>query len=162
MVVCAHGDVAKFCETHEMEILECYIGYLEDYKGNCAVVVTDQRMTRAEYDSLKCALFGRGVELVSTEWTDDEVIVRLLRNQIEQRGKRGGRRVFGFYQKNGQIVENPAKIAVARRIIEMRDAGCTLREIREDSGVRNTDGSLLALTTIQTILKNRDKYEKKV
>jgi hypothetical protein len=143
-----------------MQILEKHDGSLSDYRGNCAVVVTDQVMSRVEYDRLKCELFGRGVELVSTEWTDDEVILRLLRNQIEQRGKRGGRRIFGFYQKNGQIVKNGAKIAVARRIIEMRDAGCTLREIREDEDVRNIDGSLLALTTIQTILKNREVYEK--
>lgn len=162
MVVCAHGGVYEFCEKHEMKILTAYEGNLEDYHGDCAVVVTDQKMPRAEYDSLKCKMFGRGVELISTEWTDDEVILRLLLNQIEQRGKRGGRRAFGFYQKNGQLVENPAKIAIARKIIEMRDAGCTLREIREDRGVRNTDGSLLALTTIQTIIKNRDKYEKKV
>lgn len=159
MVVCAHGNVDKFCKSHEMEILETYSGNLEDYKGNCAVIVTDQQLTRCEYDTLKCTLFGRGFELVSAKWTDDEIILRLLRNQIEQRSKRGGRRIFGFYQNNGQIVGNPKKIAVARRIIEMRDAGCTLREIREDKDVRNTDGSLLALTTIQTIIKNREKYE---
>ena len=159
MVVCAHGEVRKFCENHEMQILEKYEGDLKDYHGNCAVVVTDQVMTREEYDRLKCELFGRGVELISTEWTDDEVILRLLRNQIEQRGKRGGRRIFGFYQKNGQLVKNPGKIMVAQRIIGMRDAGYTLREIREADGICNLDGSLLALTTIQTIIKNREKYE---
>jgi hypothetical protein len=158
MVVCAHGDVAGFCEAHEMQILECYIGYLEDYhKSNCAVIVTDQKMTRQEYDSLKCTLFGRGIELVSVDWTDDEVILRLLRNQIEQRGKRGGRQMFGFVKRAGEIIEIPEKIEVARRMIEMRDAGATLEKIREDCRVR---GKKLSKSTIQQIIKNRDKYEK--
>jgi hypothetical protein len=155
MVVCAHGDVAKFCESHEMEILESYSGNLADYKGNCAVVVTDQRMGRSEYDSLKCELFGRGVELVSVEWTDDEVILRLLRNQIEQRGKRGGRQMFGLRKDKGRLVEMPEKMALARRIIDLWYAGRTYREIREEVG------GGISLSTIQTIIKNRDKYERK-
>lgn len=159
MVVCAHGDVAKFCESHEMEILESYSGNLADYKGNCAVVVTAQRMDRSKYDSLKCELFGRGIELVSLEWTDDEVILRLLRNQIEQRGKRGGRQMFGWRKEKGRFVEIPSKIAVARRIIELRDAGMTYREIRENVDVRHPDGGELSLSTIRTIIENREKYE---
>lgn len=151
MVVCAHGDVAAFCEAHEMQILDCYIGYLEDYKGSCAVVVTDQKMTRQEYDTLKCTLFGRGVELVSTEWTDDEVIVRLLHSQIDNRKKRGGRQMFGFAKRKGEIIEIPEKMAVARRIVELRDTGRTLREIQ--------DVVDLSMSTIQTIIKNRERYE---
>lgn len=81
MVVCAHGDVADFCQRHEMEVLESYDEELSEYDGNCAVVVTNAEISREEYDSLKCALFSRGVELVSTVWTDDSVILRLLRNQ---------------------------------------------------------------------------------
>ena len=158
MVVCAHGDVIEFCERYDMQILECYIGYLEDYKGNCAVVVTDQRMTRKEYDSLKCELFGRGVELVSVDWVDDEVILRLLQNQVDRRKKRGGRQMFGYYKKNGQIIENPAMISVARKIIALRDAGMTYREIREDTDVRHPNGKVIALSTIQQIIKNREKY----
>lgn len=159
MVICAHGEVAKFCERYDMKILETYNGELESYRGNCAVVVTDQKMPREKYDSLKCELFGRGVELVSTEWTDDEVMLRLLRNQIEQRGKRGGRQPFGYYKKNGMITENPAMMAVARRVIELRDSGMTYREIRENAGVRHPGGGKLGLSTIQVIIKNRDKYE---
>lgn len=161
MVVCAHGDVAGFCEAHEMKILESYSGDLNDYKGHCTVVVTDQVMTRQEYDSLKCTLFGRSVELVSTEWTDDEVIVRLLQNQLERRKKRGGRQMFGYYKKNGRIVEIPEKIAVARLVVEMRSSGCTLREIQEDERVCDPrTGRELCMSTIQTILKNREVYEK--
>ena len=159
MVVCAHGKVAEFCETHEMQILETYEGNLEDYKGNCPVVVTDRKMTRQEYDDLKCKLFSRGVELVSVDWTDDEVILRLLRNQVEQRSKRGGRQMFGFYKRKGVIVENPGQIVVARRIIELRDAGMTLRGIREHEDVRHLDGSEISMSTIQTIIKNREVYE---
>lgn len=159
MVVCAHGDIAKFCEKYDMQILESFTGDLREYRGNCAVVVTDRKMTREEYDSLKCEFFGRGLELVSIEWLDDEVILRLLRNQVDQRKKRGGRQMFGFYKKNGVIAENPAMVAVARRIIELRDAGLTYREIAEDAEVRHSNGKKLATSTIQQIIKNRGRYE---
>jgi hypothetical protein len=162
MVVCAHGDVAGFCEAHEMQILESHIGNLEDYhKSNCAVIVTDQAMTRQEYDSLKCKLFGHGIELVSVFWTDDEVILRLLHNQIDNRKKRGGRQVFGFTKKNGQVVEIPEMMVVARRVIELRDAGYTLKAICADRKVRHPDGKKISVSTIQQIIKNRDKYERK-
>ncbi len=158
MVVCAHGDVSEFCEKHEMEILESYSGSLEEYKGNCAVIVTAEDLTREDYDSLKCSLFGRGIELVSVKWPDDDVILRLLRNQIEQRGKRGGRQMFGFYKKYGLITEIPEKIALARRIIKMRDAGKTLREIQVETGGYYEDGRPLSMSTIQQIIKNRKEY----
>ena len=160
MVVCGHGEVAGFCSAHEMEILESYDGPLSEYKGNCAVIVTAAEMSREEYDSLKCNLFSRGVELVSTAWTDDSVILRLLRNQIEQRKKRGGRQMFGYRKRNGVVVAIPAGVAVARRIIELRDSGYTLRCIQEDEGVRHWDGKKLCISTIQTILKNREVYER--
>lgn len=158
MVVCAHGEVSEFCEKYDMKVFESYSGDLRDYRGNCAVVVTAQAMTLEEYDSLKCELFGRGYELVSVNWVDDDMVLRLLHNQVEQRKKRGGRQMFGFYQKHGRIVENPAMIAVARRVVALRDAGMTYREIREDSGVHHPDGRKLSLSTIQVIIGNRDKY----
>lgn len=161
MVVCAHGDVAGFCETHEMQILETYLGDIKEYhKSNCSVIVTDTVMTRQEYDSLKCTLFARGVELVSTEWTDDEVILRLLRNQIEQRGKRGGRQMFGFTKKHGQVVEIPKLLYVARKIIELRDSGMTLKEIQNFPEIHHLDYKKISVSTIQQIIKNREKYEK--
>lgn len=161
MVVCAHGNVAGFCEAHEMQILESYVGNLNDYyKSNCAVIVTDQVMSRQEYDFLKCTMFARGVELVSTEWTDDEGILRLLNNQIMGRKKRGGRQVFGFTKKNGQVVEIPEMMAVARRVIELRDAGLTLKGIHADKGVHHPDGRKISVSTIQMIIANREKYER--
>lgn len=154
MVVCAHGGVVEFCAAHEMKIMEWCSGSLENYKGSCPVVVTDQQMTREEYDSLKCMLFARGVELVSTEWADDERILALLRQNVEYRKTRGGRQMFGFAKQKGVIVEIPEKMEVARTIIRMRDADKTLREIK--SAVD------LSISTIQTIIKNREVYEKKV
>lgn len=161
MVVCAHGEVAGFCEAHEMQILETYHGDIKEYhKSNCSVIVTDAVMTRPEYDSLKCTLFARGVELVSTEWTDDEVILRLLHNQIDNRRKRGGRQVFGFTKRSGQVVEIPEMMEVARRVIKMRDDGFTLKEISADRRVRHPDGKKISVSTIQMIVKNRERYEK--
>lgn len=164
MVVCAHdkhGEVRGFCEAHEMRILETYTGDIQEfYKSNCSVVVTDTDMSREEYDSLKCTLFGRGVELVSTKWTDDEVILRLLHNQIQNRRKRGGRQMFGYTKKNGVTVEIPEKIAVARRVLKLRDEGITLKGIQADREVRHNDGQKLAISTIQQIIKNRGVYEK--
>lgn len=160
MVVCAHGSVSEFCKNHEMEILEVFAGDLNDYKGKCAVIVTDQQMTREEYESLKCVLFGRGYELISTEWTDDAIILALLRQTIERRKKRGGRQIFGFYKKNGVITEIPEMIAVARKIIELRDNGWCLREIQGHKDIRHPDGGVIGISTIDSILKNRERYEK--
>lgn len=159
MVVCAHGKVKWFCRKYNMRILETYESDLASYRGNCAVVVTDQQMPREAYDSLKCSLFAKGVELVSTEWADDEVILRLLRNQIERRGRHGGRQPWGFRKYKGRVVEIPETIAIARRIISLRDSGKTYREIREDPRVRRLDGGELSLSTIQVIIKNRERYE---
>lgn len=161
MVVCAHGDVAGFCEKHEIEILESYNGDLENYSGNCAVIVTDQQMPREAYEALKCTMFGRGIELISTEWTDDAIILALLRQTIARRKKRGGRQPFGYMKRNGQIIEIPETMEVARKIIEMKDAGYTLKVIREDDSIRHTGGKKLAISTIQQIIKNREKYERK-
>ena len=158
MVVCAHGKVSEFCKKHKMLIFEHYDGILDEYKGSCSVVVTDQKMTRDEYDTQKCVLFGRGVELVSVDWTDDEVILRLLRNQVENRKNRSGRQMFGFYRKNGVISENPAMIEVARRVIELRDAGMKYRDIQDDPKVRWANGKKIATSTLQVIVENREKY----
>lgn len=160
MVVCAHGNVSEFCETHEMLVFEKHGGALDEYKGSCSVIVTDQKMTRDEYDTQKCVLFGRGIELVSVDWTDDEVTLRLLRNQVESRKNRSGRQMFGFYRKNGIVMENPAMMAVARKVIELRDAGLTYREIKDDPAVRWADGREIAISTLQVIVENRERYGK--
>ena len=68
--------------------------------------------------------------------------------------------LFRSAKKNGRIVEIPERMAVARRVIEMRDAGYTLREIRESEDVYHTDGKKLAISTIQQIISNRETYER--
>ena len=161
MVVCAHGNVSDFCEKHGIKIFEKYTGDLKDYSGSCAVVVTDQKMTREQYESLKCTMFGRGVELVSVDWTDDAIILALLRQTLENRRHKGGRQMFGFTKKNGVVVEIPAKIAVAKRIIALRDAGLSYQKISEDPAVRHCGGKKLARSTIHTIVENREIYERK-
>jgi hypothetical protein len=161
MVVCAHGEVAVFCEKHNIEILESYSGDLESYRGSCAVIVTDQQMTREQYESLKCSMFIRGQELISTEWTDDAVILALLRQAVENSKKHGGRNPFGFRKKKGELIEIPAMMEVARRIIEMRDAGYTWEYIRNHDEIRHANGEMIGLSTIQKIVDNREKYERK-
>lgn len=160
MVVCAHGDVDKFCEKHKIEILERYNGDLEDYIGNCVVIVTDQQMTREQYESLKCTMFGRGLEVISTEWTDDAIILALLRQTVDRRKRRGGRNPFGYRKEDGELVEIPMLIDVARDVIRMRDAGRTLKYIRDHEDIRHLDGKKISMSTIQLIIKNRRMYEK--
>ena len=160
MVVATHGEVADFCKKYNMKVLETYVGDLSDYNGNSPILVTDESMTRERYDLLKCELFARGVDLVSTQWLDDDVVLRLIRGDIERRRKRAGRQMFGFYRKNGVISENPAMIEVARRVIELRDSGLTYRDIREAEGIRHPDGKKIAISTLGVIVKNREKYKK--
>ena len=50
---------------------------------------------------------------------------------------------------------------MARRIIEMRDAGITLRGIQEDKGVHHPDGRKISVSTIQQIINNRDIYKER-
>lgn len=161
MVVCTHGDVADFCRKYNMKVLETYEGDLSAYYGSCPILVTNLMMDREAYDSLKCELFSRGVDLVSTHWLDDDVVIRLLRNQLDRKKKRGGRQMFGYYKKMGVIVEIPEKLEVARLVLKLRDSGWTLRAIQEDDRICDpTTGRELCMSTIQTILKNREKYEK--
>ena len=159
MVVCVCGGEAAdvFCKEHGLLVYDRHDGNLEDYHGDCPVVVTDQPMTREAYEGWKCNMFNRGVELISTRWSDDDDIVRLLH---ERKRPRGGRQRFGFYRKNGEILENPEQMEVARRVIALRDKEMSYREIREAEGIRHIGGKKLSVSLIQVIIKNRDKYEK--
>ena len=98
--------------------------------------------------------------MISTKWTDDEAILRMLRLEQERKSRRGGRQMFGYYRKNGEVHEIPDAMEVARRIISLRDAGLTYREIRETEGIEHTGGKKLSLSTIQVIVKHRELYEK--
>lgn len=146
MLVCAHGEVSEYCESHDMIIVERYGGKIEDYDGCCCVLVTDREMSSAEYCFLKGQMLARGVDLVSTRYADTEV----LDWGFAPEQKRGGRPKFGE--------RSEAEMAVVRKIFELKDSGATYREIQDDENVCYLDGRKIPISTIQVILKNRDSY----
>ena len=77
--------------------------------------------------------------------------------EAKRRKRYGGRLLFGMRRVGGVAKEDPDVFPVVRRIIELRDQGATYAEIRADEGVRR-NGAELPISTIQTILNNRDKY----
>lgn len=161
MLVCAHGDVTGFCEARGMVIVEQYEGDLEKYEGVCRILVTGAEMTEYEYYYLKGKLFAGGIELVSTRYTDDELLSGYAayagkRGAEERRKKYGGRQRFGF--SDGVLTATGR--AVVTRIFELRDRGYSYRMIREDDGVHHPDGRKLSISTIQIIIKNRSEYER--
>lgn len=149
MIVCAHGEVSEYCERMDMIIVERYAGEIENYGGDCCVLVTDREMSSGEYYYLKGKMLARGIELVSTKYVDTEnLALGVVKEVSEKRGR--GRRRFG----EGSEAER----AVVDRIFELRDAGKTMREISEDDRVKRMDGTKMSVSTIQTILNNREKY----
>ena len=166
MLVCAHGNVMEYCDAHGLRIVENWHGLLLDYDGGCHVIVTDLELTTQEFLYLRMAMFSRGYDLRSVHHPDvDEKVNEFLEYAgLQERNRRrevyGGRQPFGFMRRNGEVIENPAMMAVARRIIELRDEGATLRDIREDPGVHHPDGRKISISTIQQIIKNRERYEK--
>jgi hypothetical protein len=154
MKVCANGVVADFCKNHGMEIVEHYVGDIENYDGNCRVLVTDKELEKYEYYYLKGKLLAQGVELISTKsWSAEP------KEEVESKRK-GGRYMFGFHQTNGEVTLHDNGRVVVKRILELRDAGYTYREIQNDPGVHHPDGRMIGISTIQIILSNREKYEK--
>lgn len=149
MIVCAHGEVSEYCENRDMIIVERYEGDIENYGGVCRVLVTDREMSSNEYFYLKGKMLLRGVELVSTRYIDMENLPQGVIRDVRETHSRG-RRKFG----DGSVAER----AVVDRIFELRDAGATLKEISEDEKVGYLDGRKMTVSTIQVILKNRNKY----
>lgn len=159
-MVCGHGDVLDFCKDRDMVVCETWDGDIGDYKGPFCVLVTDQDMPEQEYYFQKGKLLGRGIELIHTRYKDDELMMGFLSYQAERRREKyGGRQPFGFYRKNGEVVARPETIAVAKKIIRMSDDGIPMRKIREDEEVRHPDGRKISISTIQQIIKNRNRYE---
>ena len=150
MIVCAHGEVSEYCENRDMIIIERYTGDIENYGGVCRVLVTDQDMSPGEYYFLKGKMLTRGVELVSTRYVDTENLAQGAIKNVSEKHPGRGRRKFGDGSE--------AEMAVVRRILELRDAGRTLKEISEDENVGYRDGRKMSISTIQVILKNREKY----
>ncbi len=159
MIVCGHGDVTAFCQERDMVICEQYQGDLEDYRGCWPVLVTSKDMSEHEYHYLKSLLFSRGIELISTIHRDTATLRPFLEYQATRRKRtNGGRNKFGFRRENGVIVPTTDGMVVVKRILEMRDAGYTLSQISEDEGVHHPDGRKICISTIQQIIKNREKY----
>ena len=161
MRVCAHGEVAEFCREHDMLICEVWDGDIENYRGSCSVLVSDQSMSENEYYFLKSRLMARGVDLVSTHHKDDESMVGFLAYSNERdRRKYATRLPLGRRWSDGRVVEDAEGMAVVNRIFELRDDGATYRKIREDELVRRPDGKMMSLSTIVNIVRNRKFYEK--
>lgn len=161
MRVCAHGEVAEFCREHDMLICETWGGNIEDYRGSCSVLVSDQSMSENEYYFLKSRLMARGVDFVSTHHKDDESMVGFLAySNARERSKYATRLPLGRRWSEGRVVEDAEGMAVVNRIFELRDNGATYREIREAEGVRRPDGNMMSLSTIVNIVRNRKFYEK--
>ena len=159
MIVCAHGEVTEYCEQHDMVIGDCYIGKIEDYKGACPVLVTDEALGENRFYELKLLLFRRGVELVSTRYADEKVTSFISHMALLQKAKRGGRMKFGFRRVGGKAVLTEEGRAVAQRIFELREAGFTLKQISEDKDIHHPGGRRMSTSTVQQILKNRRNYE---
>ena len=153
MMVCAHGDVAAFCEERGWVICDVWNSDIVGYNGTCRVVVTDSDISEYEYYFLKSEFLARGVELISTRYTDNKILSEyLVYAEGRRRKKYGGRPPFGHHRKGGDLVPRPESVGVIMRIRELRKAGLTLRAIREDEGVRHADGRKLSLGTIQRII----------
>ena len=150
MIVCAHGEVSEYCKNRDMIIVEQYTGDIENYGGVCRVLVTDQSMSVSEYYYLKGKMLGAGVELVSVKYVDTENLSYDVVKAVEAKHPGRGRRKFGEGSE--------AEMAVVRRIFELKDSGSSLKRISEDPDVHYLDGRKMPVSTIQVILKNREKY----
>lgn len=149
MIVCAHGEVSEYCENRDMIVVERYTGDIENYRGVCRVLVTDADVSPGEYYYLKGKMLALGVELVSTRYVDTENLAHGTIREVSER-RSPGRRKFG--------TDSESEMAVVRKIFELRDSGCTMREISEHEDVGYLDGRKMSVSTIQTILNNREKY----
>jgi hypothetical protein len=150
MIVCAHGEVSEYCDNHGMVICDQHIGSIEEYKGVCRVLVTDQPMENNEFYALKLKMLKRGVELISVNHSDEAMSEFISYMALQKLNRGGGRRRFG--------TGSDAEMAVVNRIFELRDAGYTMKQISEDEKVCYLDGRKMSVSTIQVILRNRDKY----
>lgn len=161
MIVCGHGNVGKYCSRYGMVICDTWEGDLESYSGACKVLVTDKEMSEGQYYYLKNKLLIRGFELVSVLYMDDpEVVQQFIRDAESRKQRYGARQKFGYRKVGGEVIEDPAAMAVVMRVLELRDLGWSYRKIQDDSEVHHSDGRKLSPGTIMTICNNRKDYEK--
>lgn len=149
MNVCAHGNVTDYCNEHGMIICDIWSGDISKYSGKCPILVTDSDISLNEYYFLKSELLSRGIELISTRHKDDKLMSEyLVYSNGRRKAKYSGRKAFGDR-------------AVIARILELRKAGATLREIREDDGVRHLNGNKLSLSTISAVIARETRITTK-
>lgn len=164
MNVVVHENSEKYCEERGWRIVGRYEDDLEAYDWRTPVIVTGQPMDKRRYYYLKLSLMRRGYELISTQHNDEalEDFLAYVNEQEQKKRKKkaGGRAGFGFrWNRVGEKEPHPEKMAVVRRVFELRDAGKTYKQITEDPGVCYPDGRKLSISTVQVILKMRKEYE---
>ena len=142
MMVCAHGDVAKFCAERDMHIVDVWTGELSEYAGDSPVLVTDADISEHEYYFLKGELLSRGIELISTRYKDDKLLSEFLVYSNSRRKKKYTGRP-GFSDRE-----------VIAKILELHSAGLSLRKIQETEGVRWGDGRKLSISTIAKVIES--------
>jgi hypothetical protein len=160
MVVCTHGEVKNYCAERNMIPVEQYVGDVVDYSGLSRIIVTDQKMSRNEYYVMKGLMLTRGYELVSIHYADEPCMIDLITHLVaketeERKEKFTGRYMFGT-NADGWI---PEMREVVMMILDMKEKGFSLRQIKECPNVHHPDGRSLSISTIQNIIKNREKYE---
>lgn len=166
MIVCGHGDVAEFCRENGMTVAAQHTGRIIDYTGDIKMIVTDEKMCAQKFYYLRMMMLAKGYDVRSIHYPclDEELNKFVEYVGIQERKRRkqtyGGRQPFGYYRKNGVVVKNMGMMIVARKIIELRDSGVTLRDIQNDPEIHHPDGRKISVSTIQQIIKNREKYEK--
>lgn len=144
MMVCAHGDVAKFCEARGWYICETYEGEIIKYNGLCPVLVTDADISEMEYYFLKGQMLAKRIVLISTRYSDDKLMEGYLiyANSRRKESNRHGRSKFD----DAEIIQ---------KIRELSAAGVSIRAIRETEGICHPDGRKLSLSTIHKIIKTK-------
>lgn len=150
MMVCAHGNVAEFCNARGMVICEVYEGDIREYRGNARVLVTDSGVTESEYYFLKGEMLAKGYELISTRYDDNAMLSEYIRYSVGRRKEKYRSR------KSLDMREDPESRAVVDRILELRAAGLSLRAIREDEGVRRADGKKYSVSTIAEVIRRKE------
>lgn len=160
MIVCAHGEVSEYCEKHNMVIAGTYVGRIEDYEGIWPILVTDAEMDVNRFFELKLEMLRRGVELVSTRYQSDKLSSFVAYVAARHKPKHGGRARFGFRRVGKEQILTDEGKRVVERIFALRDEGYTYKQITEDEDVRHPDGRKLSTSTVQQILKNRERYER--
>lgn len=166
MIVCSDSQSVDWCEAHGLTVVECYDGAPLDYDGTCSTIVIGRDLTENQFYYLKWQMLQRGIEILSPQHVENDDLNRFLAYAANQEKKRrraayGGRQPFGFVQKDGEVYEVPELMDVAREIIRLHDEGKSLRQIREIDEIRGSDGRRLSISTIATIVKKRERYERK-